>query len=180
MLPRRVMIIGGPGSGKSTLALEVAAILGLSVTHLDRMHWNAGWTFRDLDAVRPELLALYDRDSWVIEGNYSDTWEIRRARSDMLIMLDVPTWLRMWRVLRRSLRHYGQARPELAEGCPEQISFDFYRFVLGYARQRRKKALALLASAPAHVDTLQLRGLADSQGFLSRLRTRVAAATAQA
>lgn len=173
MLPRRVTIIGGPGSGKSTLATQVGEILGLSVIHLDRLHWAPGWVFRDTADVRPELLDLYAREAWVIEGNYSDTWDARRARSDMIIMLDVPTWLRMWRVLRRSVRNYGKPRPEMAEGCPEQISFGFYRFVLGYARSRRKKALAFLDGAPSPIETIRLRGLDDSRTFLSRLRARV-------
>lgn len=164
------MIIGGPGSGKSTLARNVGDLLGIPVTHLDAIYWKPGWVFSEHHEVADRLADLYAQDSWVIEGNYSATWHERRDRADALIFLDLPTWLRFWRVLRRSLTTLGQVRADMAEGCPEQIDFGFFRFVLGYGIRRRKKAQRFLNSAPDHVATHQLRSVSQVDVFLSGLK----------
>ena len=164
---QRVMIIGGPGSGKSTLARRIGERLGIDVTHLDAIYWKPGWVFSEHDEVADRLVDLYARDTWVIEGNYSATWKERRDRADALVFLDVPTWLRFWRVLRRSITSWGQVREDMAEGCPEQIDVGFFRFVLGYGLRRRKKALRFLASAPDHVATYRLRSLAQTDAFIA-------------
>ena len=166
---RRVMIIGGPGSGKSTLARRIGARLGLPVTHLDQLYWNPGWEFRPHAEVADELAGLYETEAWVIEGNYSDTWDHRLARADALIVLDLPTWLRFWRVLRRSATTHGQVRADMAEGCPERFDLDFYRYVLGYRLRRRGRALDLLASAPEGVARYHLRSRAECDRFVAGL-----------
>ena len=166
---RRVMIIGGPGSGKSTLARRVGEKLGLQVTHLDAIYWKPGWVFSEQDEVAPKLADLYAQDAWVIEGNYSATWIARRDRADALVFLDVPTWLRFWRVLRRSVTSWGQVRPDMPEGCPEQIDLGFFQFVLGYGLRRRQKALKFLETAPGHVVTHRLRSLTQVNAFIAQL-----------
>ena len=166
---RRIMIIGGPGSGKSTLARQIGARLDLPVIHLDQIYWKPGWVFQSYHAVADRLEALYRMDAWVIEGNYSDSWPQRLARADTVIFLDVPTGLRFWRVLRRSVLTHGQVRADMAKGCPEQIDFGFYRYVLGYRHRRRLKALQLLRDAPPEVNIHQLQGVRDARHFLATI-----------
>lgn len=166
------MIIGGPGSGKSTLARRLGGVLDLPVTHLDAVYWKPGWVFQKTEAVADRLAALYETDAWVIEGNYSDTWDHRLARADTLVVLDMSTPLRVWRCLCRTVTSHGKVRPDMAEGCPERIDLEFFRFVLTYALRRRGKALTLLRAAPGHVAGHHLRGPAAVVRFLDHARNR--------
>ena len=43
----------------------------------------------------------------------------------------------MFGIMRRIAGSYGQVRPEMAEGCPEKIDFEFFRYVWTYRRQQR-------------------------------------------
>jgi len=105
----------------------------------------------------------------VIEGNYPATWDRRLARSDTLIVLDLPTWRRFWHVCQRTWRTYGQVRPDLAPGCPERVDPDFLWFVLTYAFKRRGLARALYGRAPDHVGRHLLTSPAAIDGFLARI-----------
>ena len=44
-------------------------------------------------------------------------------------------------IMRRIAGSYGKVRPEMAEGCPERIDVEFFRYVWNYRRQQRPKLL---------------------------------------
>ena len=45
-------------------------------------------------------------------------------------------------ILARIIGSYGQVRPEMAEGCPEKIDFEFFHYVWTYRARQRPKLLA--------------------------------------
>ncbi|MEP2829982.1 AAA family ATPase [Parvibaculum sp.] len=77
---QRILLIGSPGSGKSTLARALGRRFGLPVTHLDRLWWQPGWVELGAGKFRPLVEEAVAKDKWVIDGNYSATWDIRMPR----------------------------------------------------------------------------------------------------
>src|SRR5690349_10638619 len=128
---KRVMIVGQPGSGKSRLARAVGERAGLPVVHIDKIHWGAGWVERTPAEKTRLCREVEAQDRWVFEGGHSATWDSRLARADLLIWLDQPLALRLWRVVRRTATGLGRTRADMAEGCPEQLGRlpDFVRFI---------------------------------------------------
>ena len=169
---KRVMIIGGSGSGKSTLAVRLGEITGLPVIHIDPMYWKPGWVQRDAAETRALVLEAAVREAWVFEGNNSSSFPKRLARADTLIFLDLSTPLRTWRVLKRSLKFYGQTRPDLAEGCPERFDWAFTKWVIGYRKRGRPAALALVKAAPDHIETIQLKTPRQVKAYLASVARR--------
>jgi adenylate kinase family enzyme len=143
----RVMIVGQPGSGKSWLASELAGRLGLPLYHMDHIHWQPGWVARpeaEKTALAQEIEA---QEAWVFEGNYSPTVAHRVARADLVIWLDLPLGLRLWRVTWRKVTGWGLARPDMAPGCPEGLgpeAWAFYRYIWD-TRSTGRARLALVA-----------------------------------
>jgi hypothetical protein len=45
-------------------------------------------------------------------------------------------------ILRRIATSHGRVRPEMAEGCPERIDFEFFRYVWTFREQQRPRLLA--------------------------------------
>ncbi|WP_424982648.1 topology modulation protein [Maritalea sp. S77] len=136
---QRIAILGCSGSGKSTLARKLGAVLDLPVVHMDQHYFSPGWVEPGHDDWRATVAALCAEDRWVMDGNYSKTHDIRLPRADLIIFLDFPTWLCVWRVLKRYWNYKGQTRPDLAPGCTEKLDFQFLNYVLTFRRKRAPK-----------------------------------------
>lgn len=145
---KRIMIVGQPGAGKSTLARGLGRRTGLPVVHIDHIHWQSGWVERDRACKTRLCHEAEAREAWIFEGGHSATWANRLARADLLIWLDLPLWLRFWRVLARTVRWYGRSRPDLPEGCNERFgrnSLEFWAFIWR-TRHSSRAAMARLAA----------------------------------
>jgi adenylate kinase family enzyme len=163
---RRVLVIGPGGAGKSTLAARIAARTGLPLIHLDARYWRAGWVETPAAEWSAEVARLTAGEAWVMDGNYGGTLEPRLAACDGVVFLDLPRWLCLARVLRRWLRHAGRTRPDLAPGCPEQLSWEFVRWIWTYPRARRPAILRRLAALPPDRRVIVL----DSRAAVARFR----------
>lgn len=171
---KRVMIVGGPGSGKSTLARMLGECTGLPVVHMDHIHWHAGWIERAQEEKIDLVHEVLARDAWIFEGNHSRTYEERIARTDTLIWLDFPVWLRLWRVVRRTVAHVGQSRPDLPDGCPEVLGWQTLEFIAFIWRTRhssRERIEAIASNPPPHLTVHHLRSLIEVRAFLDGSRT---------
>ena len=164
---RRILIIGPGGAGKSTLARKLGERLGLEVFHLDRLYWRAGWVETPRDEWRGMLAELIARDAWIMDGNYSGTLDLRLGRADTVVLLDLPRVLCVWRVLKRWISYRGEARPDMAEGCPEELRLKFALWVWSYQRRTRPKVLALLAAGDPGRAVIRLRSRREVEQFLA-------------
>ncbi len=157
---KRVMIVGGAGSGKSTLARTLGLQFQLPVFHMDRIHWQDNWVERPLADKLTMVRAIEAQDAWVFEGGMSATYDSRMARADMLIWLDLPVGLRLWRVTKRLFRYLGKARPDLPKGCVERLhpeTLAFYHFIWTTRHSSRDKIAQCVAQAAEGMPVVHLR-----------------------
>ncbi len=122
---QKMAIIASGGSGKSELARRLGTILGLEVHHLDALHWKAGWVATPKPEWRALVEELAGRDSWILDGNYGGTLDVRLTAAGTIIFLDLPRMTCIWRVLKRSVQSRGRRRPDSALGCPERFNREF-------------------------------------------------------
>lgn len=141
---QRIIVMGPPGSGKSTLARRVGAHCSLPVFHLDQAWWQPGWTMAPPNQFRAEVERIAALPAWVIDGNYTAFLAPRLRAADTLIYLDMPRWLCLFRIVRRTLASHGQVRPDLAPGCPERLDPAFLRLAWSWNGTRRQRNLALV------------------------------------
>ena len=168
----RVLVIGSPGAGKSTLARQIADRIGLPLIHLDAERWQSGWIERDRDEWQERLDGMVARPSWVIDGNYGSSLPQRLARADTVIDLNYPTWLCLWRVLRRVVSLRGRVRPDMAAGCPERFDLEFLAYVALFRRDVRPANAARIAGFTGRV--LRFSNPAATESWLSGLANRAA------
>ena len=176
---QRVMIVGAPGSGKSTLARALGAATGLPVCHMDHIHWLPGWRMRPMAERLALARAVEARGSWIFEGGFSATYDSRAARADTPIWLDLPVGLRLWRVLRRLLRHRGQRRPDMAEGCVEgwhSETLPFFVYMWRTRSSTRARIAELVAGQRDDLRIVHLRSRAEVAAFTAQ-HTRACAGT---
>jgi adenylate kinase family enzyme len=141
------MIVGQPGSGKSTLAQALGEKTGLPVIHIDKIHWQPGWVERSKDEKTRLCREAEQGESWIFEGGHSSTWPSRLARAEMLVWVDRPVGIRLWRVLKRAVVGLARTRSDMAEDCPERLS-SLPEFV-GYIWTTRNGGAAKIAMLAA-------------------------------
>jgi adenylate kinase family enzyme len=138
---QRILIIGTPGAGKSTLAITLGRLLNLPVRHLDRYFWKPGWIQTERQMWREWVEKLVSEKSWIIDGTYRSTFDIRFPRADTIIFLDYDVPLCLWRVLKRVVKNHGSRRPDMAEGCPERLDIEFIKFIIKFRADVRPAIL---------------------------------------
>ena len=163
---RRVLIIGCGGAGKSTLARQLSHVTGLPLVGLDRAYWRPGWIEPSKAEWRETIEKLVAEPDWVMDGNYSATFDLRMPRADMAIWLDYPRTTCLRRVVWRSLKGYGRTRADLPDGCPEQFDAKFLRFIWDFPVNSRPRIVDGLQRFGAHLRVLRLTNDRDVTAFL--------------
>src|SRR5688572_30960534 len=74
---KRILVIGSGGAGKSTFARRLGKILSIEVIHLDSIYWRPGWIETPKQEWKKRVEHLIAGDSWIMDGNYSGTLQLR-------------------------------------------------------------------------------------------------------
>src|SRR3954462_9928352 len=83
-------------------------------------------------------------DAWVMDGNYGGTMDVRLARADTVIFLDLPRVVCLWGAVERWITYRGRPRPGLPAGCPEKLTWEFAGWIWNYPSTRRPGILSRL------------------------------------
>jgi adenylate kinase family enzyme len=169
---QRIAVIGCGGSGKSTLACQLGAILGIEVIHLDTLYWRPGWVEPPKDEWRRRVEELVRRETWILDGNYGGTLEIRLAAADTILFLDLPRTVCLWRAIRRRFQYHGKPRVDRAPGCAEQIDWPFLKWIWDFQSSRRPAMLERLERYAEGRKIIILRSSAEVRRFLDEVTLR--------
>src|SRR3954470_17949621 len=162
---KKILVIGSGGAGKSTFASRLGAILKLEVIHLDSLYWSAGWLEMPKDQWRTTVEELLKKDAWIMDGNYGGTLPARLEACDAVIFLDISRVLCLWRVLKRRALYRRASRPDMAEGCPEKIDWEFIKWIWDYPRKRRPAILEKLQALSHSKTIIVLKSQTEVENF---------------
>lgn len=166
---KRILILGSGGAGKSTLAVQIGQRTGLPVVHLDALYWRAGWVESPKDQWQQAVEQVIQGDRWVIDGNYSGTLDRRLAAADAVIFLDMPRLLCLFRIVKRRLMYRGRTRPDMSDGCPERLDWEFVKWVWNYPRNSRPKIMKRIDAAGQSKRVKVLRSSRQVRQFLGTI-----------
>jgi adenylate kinase family enzyme len=163
---KRILIIGSGGAGKSTLARRLGEKTGIDVIHLDQLYWKPGWVETDkaewAEIVRRET----EKESWIMDGNFGGTFDLRAAACDTIIYLQFPRLLCLYRVLKRRLTYRGTHRPDVAAGCDEKMDLEFLLWIWNYPKKAKYRKEPVLKKLEGEKKIIRLRSNAEVENFL--------------
>ena len=136
---KRIIVIGCPGSGKSRFSKELHDKTGIPLHHLDMMYWNADKTTVDMNIFLKRLTDVIEGDSWIIDGNYASTLEMRMEACDTVVFLDYPTDICLEGIVARR----GKTRSDMPWIETEE-DLEFTEYVKGFNKQGRPQIIELL------------------------------------
>ena len=162
---KKVIVIGSGGSGKSTFTRELGERTGIEVIHLDQEYWRPNWVKTPTDEWVAKVAAMLERDSWIMDGNFGGTREMRMRAADTIIFLDLPRYVCLYRILKRTMKFYGRSRPDMTEGCNEKFDLEFFLWVWNYPNATRDRVLSTLQTFPEK-RSIRLRTKAEIAEYL--------------
>ena len=148
----RILILGSPGAGKTWLSNRLGELLGLEVIHLDDYYWQAGWTCPDDAQWKITLSRLLKKDSYIMDGNYSESLEERLKYADFAVYIDRGLFGCLLGYLRRhltNLRTGGSQLPvsirsESRARLSEKGFLSFCCYIVQYHLFKRRNVIRLL------------------------------------
>lgn len=103
------------------------------------MYWNADKTTVEKPLFLERLSFVLKNDTWIIDGNYASTMEMRIAACDTVILLDYPLDLCLNGINERR----GKPRSDMP-WIETEADAEFIDFIKTYAAQQKPGVLALL------------------------------------
>ena len=170
--PQRVLVTGTSGSGKTTLARALALKLNLPYTEIDALFHGPGWTPRP--AFEADVTALVQQPAWVTEWQYHQVRPLLAANAQVLVWLDYPRGLVMWRVIKRTVRRWA-TREELWNGNRERNLWRSFTEREGIVRWawdthlKTEERVRALEASGLDLIIVRLRGPRQARAWLQRL-----------
>ena len=175
---QRINVVGSSGSGKSTFARRLATALRVPYVELDALHWKPNWTESPDDELFPRLEAALSGESWVLDGNYGRTVPVKWQRVQTVIWLDLPYWLILYQVTKRTLQR-SLRREELWAGNRESLRKAFFDrdsiiwwSLTNLQRVRRGYLAAMSDTEFGHIDFIRLRTRHEVDAYLAAVSDR--------
>lgn len=166
---KKVALIGSGGAGKSTLARQLGEELNIEVYHLDSLFWKPNWVGVSKDEQRNIQQDLVEKESWIIDGNYGGTMEIRLDAADTIIFLDISRFTCLFRVIKRSIKYRNRTRPDMGEGCNEKLDIEFLKWIWQYPNKKRPHILASLKILSDTKQIIILKSPREVRSFLETI-----------
>ena len=136
---KRILVIGCPGCGKSTFAKKLSQLTGLPLFYLDLLYHRTDRTTLSRELFDRELEAILQKDSWIIDGNYSRTLPVRLERCDTVFFFDLPTQL----CIAGAMNRIGKKREDMP-WIEEEFDPAFRQYILDFAKDQTPLIYCLL------------------------------------
>lgn len=88
IIGKKIIVLGCSGSGKSTFSKKLHSITGLPLVHLDNIWWKPDGSHITREEFDQKLERIFKEEAWIMDGDYSRTYEVRFQACDTLIFLD--------------------------------------------------------------------------------------------
>jgi len=172
---RKIALFGPTATGKTTLARRLSAESGYLHTDLDDLLFTPDGPL-SLEEFRRQAAEVTSGDEWIVEGNFSKLADVVWHRAEVLVWLDFPLPLIVYRIVRRSLRQLtGREDSAQARRLTWSKAFFDRRSLLRtairkYRNNRPRYALQVSETAALGVDVIRLRRPREVERWTSGLR----------
>ena len=161
----KVLVVGPSGAGKSSMSCKLRDILNLPLYHLDNIFWKKDRTHITREEFDTKLSELLSKDSWIIDGDYSRTYEIRMQRADTIVFLDYPLEV----CLEGAESRIGKPRPDIP-WKEDVFDPEFKQWIIDWFENTRPRVLSLLEKYKSVKRVVILSSRKEGDEFINSLQ----------
>ena len=136
---KRAVIIGSPGSGKSFFSRRLREVSGLPLFHLDMIYHRPDRTHLSREEFDSRLGGILQGESWIIDGNYNRTIEMRLKACDTVFLFDLPLDV----CLEGARDRVGKERPDIP-WAETELDPEFEQFIREFPEKHLPGIYSLL------------------------------------
>ncbi len=162
-LGQKIIVLGCPGSGKSTFSGSLHDASGLPLIHLDNVWWKADRSHISREEFDRKLGEILQRDKWILDGDYSRTYEVRFQACDTVFFLDYGLEECMNGIKKR----VGKERRDIP-WTEQELDPELVKQVENYDIENRPVVLGLIEKY-SDKNSYIFRSRAEADAWMSRL-----------
>jgi adenylate kinase family enzyme len=87
----------------------------------------------------------------------------------MIIWVDLPRRVCLWRVFRRAVMQLGQVRDDVAPGCPERLDPEFFLYVWNFRKKNEERIEAALRGYGQSAQIIRVKSDAEIAALLTQI-----------
>lgn len=162
---KKIIVIGCPGAGKSTFSRALADVTGIELYHLDLIWHKPDRTNIPRDEFDAKLNDIMAKESWIIDGNYVRTLEMRLKKCDTVFLLDFPLEV----CLTGAMSRVGKKRDDMP-WIEEELSDDFKQWIMDFPEKQLPMIHDLLDKYGENKNVVVLKSRQQAESCLNQIR----------
>ena len=160
---KRVIVIGSPGAGKSTFSRKLRDKTGLPLHYLDMIWHLPDRTTISTQEFDSKLADILKTESWIIDGNYGRTIEMRMKCCDTVFLLDYPLDV----CLEGARSRVGVQREEIP-WVEEELDEEFKQWIIDFPKTKLPQIYQLLEQYGEGKEIHIFRSRDDAEEYLRK------------
>ena len=144
----------------------------MPLVHLDLIYHDKTFDYQtDKVLWRERVEVLTKESSWILDGNYKSTFDIRLPASDTIIFLDYPTYISIWRAIKRRVQLHNKVRDDMPDTWKEKLDWSFFLFILKFNRKDAPRIRQMLLGYTDAKDIRILTSPKQTRRYLDLIKT---------
>lgn len=164
---KKIIVIGSPGAGKSVFSQKLKNIMNLPLYHLDMMYHKEDGSHISKEELEEKLIKIFKEDSWIIDGNYQRTIEMRLKECDTAFLLDFSTDI----CIAGAESRVGQKREDLP-WIEEKLDEKFKQVIENFSKEKLPQIYELLDKYKEKVDIKIFESREETDNYIKNLEQK--------
>lgn len=162
---KKVIVIGCPGSGKTTFAEKLNKSTGLPLYYLDAIWHKPDKTHISREEFDERISEVFNKDKWIIDGNYKRTIEVRLKECDTVFLFDLPTEV----CLQGATERIGKGRYDLP-WIETELDPEFKKFIEEFPKNTLPYIYELIDKYKREKQVIIFKSRKDSDTFIENYK----------
>ena len=161
---KKILVVGPSGAGKSYFSRTLGEKLNINVIHMDNLFWNEDKTHIEREVLILRLKEVMKEDSWIIDGDYAKTYELRMDACDTIFFLDFS----LDQCLKGVESRIGKKRPDIP-WVEDEFDPEFKEWIINWFDNKLPILKQLLEKYKNDKEIIILKSRKDAENYIKTL-----------